>query len=85
MLCNSVSGPEAGLPGRILAGLPPGKHQNRPSGRPKAGRRADFGGFPVAVRPISGPEGRFPARKHYGVTESSYKLGWLRAPTWFYL
>ena len=37
-------------------------------GRPSAGRRADFGAFPVAVRPQSGPEGRFPARKHYCVT-----------------
>ena len=27
-------------------------------------RVADFGDFPVADRPKSGPEGRFPARKH---------------------
>ncbi len=39
-----------------------------PSGRPKAGRRADFGVFPIAVRPNCGPEVRFPARKHYCVT-----------------
>ena len=59
MLRNNASGPQTGLPGRILTGLLPGKHQNRPSGRPKAGRGADFGTFPVAVRPKSGPEGRF--------------------------
>ena len=56
MLRNSGSGPEIGPPGQILAGLPPGKLRNRPSGRPSAGRRADFGVFPVAVRPKSGPE-----------------------------
>ncbi len=57
MLRNSASGPELGLPGRILAGLLPGKH------RKAFGRRADFGAFPVAVRaktrpgsPIYGPE-----------------------------
>ncbi len=33
MLRNSASGPEIGLPGRILAGLLPGKNRNRPSGR----------------------------------------------------
>ena len=58
------------LPGRnsaFRAGFWPdcyrGKHRNRPSGRPSAGRRAVFGSFPVAVRPkirpgrpISGPE-----------------------------
>ncbi len=71
MLRNSASGPEIGLPGRILAGLLTGKHRNRPSGRPKAGRRAYFGAIPVAVRPKSGPEGRFTARKHYCVTWST--------------
>ena len=35
---------------------------------PPAGRRADFGAVPVAVRPKSVPEGRFTARKHYCVT-----------------
>ena len=50
-----------------MAGLLPAKNRNRPTGRPKAGRRADFGSFPVAVRPKSGPEGRFTARKHYCV------------------
>ena len=68
MLRNSASGPEIGLPGRILAGLLPGKHRNRPSGQRSAGRKADFGSSPVAVRPQSGLEGRFPARKHYCVT-----------------
>ena len=68
LLRNNASGPEIGLPGRILAGLLPGRHRNRPSGRPSAGRRADLGGFAVAVRPKSGPEGRFTARKHYCVT-----------------
>ncbi len=68
MLRNTASGLEIRLPGRILAGLLHGKHRNRPSGRPSAGRRADFGAFPVAVRPKSGPEVRFPAQKHYCVT-----------------
>ena len=65
MLRNNASGPEIGLPGWILAGLLAGRHRSRPSSRPKAGRRADFGSFPVAVRPKSSPEGRFPAREHY--------------------
>ena len=64
MLRNIASGPEIGLPGRVLAGLLPGQHRNRPSGRPSAGRMADFGAFPVAVRLKSGPEGRSAARKH---------------------
>ncbi len=68
MLRNGASGPEIGLPGTILAGMLPGKHRNRPFGRPSAGRRADFGAFPVAVRPKSAPEARFPARKQYCVT-----------------
>ena len=34
----------------------------------EAGRRADSGTSPVAVRPTSGPEGRFTARKYYCVT-----------------
>ncbi len=57
MLRNSASGPEIGLPGRILAGLLPGKNRNLPSGRPSAGRRSDLGAFPEAGRPTSGPEG----------------------------
>jgi hypothetical protein len=36
MLRNNASGPEIGLPGRILAGLLPGKHRSRPSGGPSA-------------------------------------------------
>ncbi len=68
MLRNSASGPAIGLPGRISAGLLPGKHRHRPSGRPKAGRRVAFGVFPVAVRLKSGPEARFPARKRYCAT-----------------
>ena len=40
--CNKASGPEIGLPGRISAGFYSEKHQNRASGRPKAGRRAEF-------------------------------------------
>ncbi len=35
MLRNSASGAEIGLPGRILAGLLPGKNRNRPFGRPE--------------------------------------------------
>jgi hypothetical protein len=46
-----------GLPGRILARLLPGRYRNRRSGRPKAGRRAEFGVFQVPVRPNSCPEG----------------------------
>jgi hypothetical protein len=61
MLLNSASGPQIGLPGRILAGLLPVKYRNRPSGQPRAGRRGDVGAFPVAVRqPISGPEAPLP-------------------------
>ncbi len=41
---SRASGPKIDLPGRILAGLLPENHQNRPSGR-----RADSGSFPVAV------------------------------------
>ncbi len=57
------------LPGRKL-GFGPGfgqsligKHENRLSGRPKAGRRAGFEAFPPAIRPKCGPEARFPARR----------------------
>ncbi len=56
MLRNNASRPEIMFPGRMLAGLRPGKHRIRPSGRPSAGRRADFHGFPVAVRPKSGAD-----------------------------
>jgi hypothetical protein len=47
----------------MLAGLLSGRSRNRPSGRPSADRRADFGAFTVAVQPKSSPEGRFPSRK----------------------
>ena len=66
----SASGTEIGLPGRILAGLLLGRNRNGPSGRPKAGRSADFGAFPVAVRPKSDPE-HLPIRR----------LVWERAPS----
>ncbi len=59
------------LPGRKSA-FRPGfwpdcYRENTEVGPPKAGRWAYFGVFPVAVRPKSGPEGRFMARKHYCV------------------
>jgi hypothetical protein len=38
------------------------------SGRRKASRRAYIAVFPFRVRPKSGPEDRFPARKHLCVT-----------------
>ncbi len=34
-------------------------------GRPKAGRRADLEALQIRIRPKSGPEAQFPARKHY--------------------
>ena len=64
MLRNNVSAPQIGLPGRISVGLQSGNPQNQPSGRPSAGRGADFDVFQVRVRPKSGPEARFAARKH---------------------
>jgi hypothetical protein len=60
MLRNSGSGPEIVLPGKILAELLPGKHRNRPSGRPSAARLRFFSGSsPAEIRPgslIKGPE-----------------------------
>ena len=50
MLCNSASGPEIGFPDRISAGLQSARPQNRRSGRPSAGRRADFDAFPTRIR-----------------------------------
>ncbi len=44
------------------------KPQKRPSGLPKAGRRADFEALPARIQPKSCPEARFPARKHYCAT-----------------
>ncbi len=66
MLHNSASGLEIWLPGWISAGFLSGKPRNRPSGRPKGGRRADLrlsrlesDSNPIEIRPgrqISGPE-----------------------------
>ncbi len=67
MLSNNASGLEIGLPAQISAGFYSGKSQNRSSGRPSAGRRADFDAFPTGIRPKSNLEARFPARKHYSV------------------
>ena len=53
---NNASRPEIGFPGWISAGLLPGRHRNRPSGQPSAGRRADFDVSP-AVRPKILPGG----------------------------
>ncbi len=75
MLRNGASGPLIGLPGRILAGLLPIKYRTRPSGRLSAGRRSDFGAFPVADRPKTGPDGRLTARMHYCVTQSRRDSG----------
>ncbi len=61
---SDLSGREVGLPGRVSAGFESGKLQNRPSGRPKAGQRADFEAFPTRIRPKPSPEARSPARRH---------------------
>ncbi len=56
MLRTTGSGLEIGLPGRIVAGLLPGKHRNRPSGRPIS---CVPGSSPATIqpgRPISDPE-----------------------------
>ncbi len=58
-------GRKIGLPSRIWAGFFSEKHKNRPSGRPKAGRRPDSEALPTRIRPASSPEARFPVRKHY--------------------
>ncbi len=68
MLHNIVSRPEIGLPDRTSARFESGKHKNRTSGRPSAGRRADFEAFPIRIRPKSGLEDRLPARKQYRIT-----------------
>ncbi len=55
MLRNTASGPEMSLPGRIVAGLLPGEHRNRPSGR----FLCSPGSSPAKIRPgrpISGTE-----------------------------
>ncbi len=59
------------FPGRksgFRAGMWPGRLQNRPSGQPSAGRRADSECFTIRIRPKSGPEVRFPARSRHCVT-----------------
>ncbi len=48
MLCNSASGAASG------------EHQSRLSGRPSAGRRADFEALPIGIWPKCNPETRFP-------------------------
>ncbi len=55
-LRKSAPGSGTGLPGWISAGFQSGKLQNRPSGRPKAGRRAVFEAFQIRIRPKSGLE-----------------------------
>ena len=72
VLRNNGSGQEIGFLGQMLAGLIPGKYRNGFSGRPKIGRRADSRAFLGTVRAKSGPEGRFPARKHYCVTYRTF-------------
>ncbi len=65
MLRNRASGPRTGHRG---SGPDLGKRPNRPSGKPKAGRRPDFEGFPARIGPKSGPKARLPARMQYCVT-----------------
>ncbi len=40
-------------------------------GSERPGRRADGEALPISIRPKSGPEARFTARKHYGLTKGS--------------
>ncbi len=49
MLRNNGSGQDIGLPGRILAGLLPGKHRNWPSGRPEGRFQCVPGNSPATV------------------------------------
>ncbi len=60
LLRNSASVPEEGLPGQILAGLPPGKHRDRPAeGRSEVRCRCCPGRSRAKIRPgrpINGPE-----------------------------
>ncbi len=71
MLRNNASGPESGLPAWISDGFSSGKPQTRPSGRPKAGRRADLKVLSFRIWPKSGPEAQSSARKHYCVTKDN--------------
>ncbi len=53
-LCNTIAPPGRKLVfGPDLGEILKRKHQNRPSGRPSAGRRADFEYFPAFGRPES--------------------------------
>ena len=61
-LCYAIARP--GRRSGFRAGFRAGELQNRPSGRPSAGRRAVFKVFPIRIRLNSGPESRFPARRH---------------------
>ena len=59
------------LPGRksvFRAGFRPDSNRESIKIGPSAGRRSDFDAFPTRILPKSGPEDRFPARKHYCVT-----------------
>ncbi len=58
------------LPPRLVSRRS-GKPQNQTSGWPKAGRRTDFDAVPTRIRPKSGPEARFPVRKHYCFTQGT--------------
>ncbi len=59
MAMELASGPDFG---RILIGK-----TSKAVLRPVKGRRADFEALPMRIRPTSGPEARFPARKPYCV------------------
>jgi hypothetical protein len=49
-----------------------GEHRNQVSGRPKAGWRTHFDVFPIRIRPKSGPEARFPARRLHCPTQDKH-------------
>ncbi len=59
MLLDGASGPGIRLPGRISAGFWSTKLQNWPSGRPWAGRRADFEAFPAKNLAETWPKSAF--------------------------
>ena len=59
------------LPGRkssFRVGFPPDSSLQSIRIGPSTGRRTDFEALPISIRPKSGPEARFLARKHYSVT-----------------
>jgi hypothetical protein len=75
MLGNSASGPEIGLPGLILAGLPPGKNRNRPFGGQEGRCRCFPGSSPAKIRPgrpIYGPEALLCNIDHYNDKPSCF-------------